>query len=78
MDITVRASDGTSAHTAVVVTPTSELVYVKASNTTLHPSEQFGTDMALDGDTLAVAANLERSGATGINGNQAGISTTRR
>ncbi len=76
VDITVRASDGTTAHTAVVVNPTSELVYVKASNTTLHPSEQFGTDMALDGDTLAVAANLEGSGATGINGNQADISTT--
>lgn len=44
--------------------------YVKASNT--GPGDQFGFAVALsdDGATLAVAANLEDSAATGVNGEQ--------
>ena len=45
--------------------------YIKASNA--QSGDQFGFAVALsgDGNTLAVAANFEDSGAAGINGNQA-------
>jgi hypothetical protein len=50
--------------------------YVKASNTPFqkvslsHTSAQFGTSVALSGNTLAVGASGESSGATGIGGDQ--------
>jgi hypothetical protein len=49
--------------------------YIKASNT--GENDQFGYAVALsaDGNTLAVSAVYEDSGATGINGNQADNST---
>jgi hypothetical protein len=47
----------------------TQQAYVKASNT--DANDQFGTNVALDGDTLAVSANGEDSNATGVNGNQA-------
>ena len=49
----------------------SQQAYVKASNT--DAADQFGFAVALtsDGSTLAVGANGEDSGATGIDGNQA-------
>jgi hypothetical protein len=49
----------------------SQQAYIKASNT--GQDDQFGFSVALsdDGNTLAVAAPYEDSGATGINGNQA-------
>jgi cysteine-rich repeat protein len=43
--------------------------YVKASNT--GAGDLFGASVALSGETLAVAATLEDSAATGLNGNQA-------
>jgi hypothetical protein len=45
--------------------------YVKASNT--GSGDYFGSSVSLsaDGNTMAVAANWEASGATGVNGNQA-------
>jgi hypothetical protein len=45
--------------------------YFKASNT--DPEDHFGREVALsnDGRTLAVSAEHESSGATGVNGNQA-------
>ena len=43
--------------------------YLKASNTGV--GDRFGYKVAMSGDTLAVAAVLEGSSATGINGNQA-------
>jgi hypothetical protein len=48
----------------------SQQAYVKASNPTA--GDRFGNALALSGDgsTLAVAAPLEDSAATGINGNQ--------
>ena len=46
----------------------SQQAYVKASNTRVFDS--FGWSVALSGDTLAVGANKEDSGATGVNGNQ--------
>ena len=42
--------------------------YLKASNT--GQGDQFGANVALSGDTLAVGAIFEGSGATGVNGNQ--------
>lgn len=47
----------------------SQQAYLKASNT--HAGDSFGKDVALsdDGNVLAVAAELEGSGATEINGN---------
>jgi hypothetical protein len=49
--------------------------YVKASNT--HGGDNFGYEVALSGDanTLAVSALFERSGATGVGGNQDDHST---
>jgi len=45
-----------------------EEAYIKASNA--DGSDEFGHDIALDGDTLVVSARSEDSNATGINGNQ--------
>jgi hypothetical protein len=47
----------------------SQQAYVKASNT--GGSDVFGASVALDGDTLAIGAVREDSGATGVNGDQA-------
>src|SRR3954454_3066442 len=48
----------------------TQQAYIKASNT--QAFDQFGNAVAVsaDGNTLAVAAALEASGATGVNGNQ--------
>jgi hypothetical protein len=46
----------------------TQQAYIKASNT--NAEDQFGFSVALSGDTLAVAAHLEDSFATGVNGNQ--------
>ncbi|HEY3160484.1 MAG TPA: hypothetical protein VGJ78_16075 [Vicinamibacterales bacterium] len=48
----------------------TQQAYVKASNPGLN--DHFGSSVALsrDGNTMAVAAHWEASGATGINGNQ--------
>jgi hypothetical protein len=43
--------------------------YIKASNP--GSGDMFGRTVGLSGDTLAVGATFEASGATGINGNQA-------
>jgi hypothetical protein len=54
----------------------SQQAYVKASNT--DAGDEFGTQVALSGDTLAVGAFGEDSAATGVNGAQsnAGFSGT--
>jgi hypothetical protein len=57
VDVT-RASVGSFAQQA----------YVKASNT---GGDSFGAAIAIDGNTMAVAAENEDSNATGIEGNQA-------
>src|SRR5690606_23321363 len=46
----------------------AQQAYVKASNTGVE--DRFGESLALDGNTLAVAATGEDSAATGVNGNQ--------
>ncbi|MCR9145104.1 MAG: FG-GAP repeat protein [bacterium] len=43
--------------------------YLKASNT--EGTDQFGTSVAISGDTLVVGASTEDSAATGVNGSQA-------
>lgn len=43
-----------------------QIAYVKSSNT--DSNDEFGSAAALQGDTLAVGAELEASGATGVNG----------
>jgi K319-like protein/FG-GAP repeat protein len=48
----------------------SQQAYVKPSNTDPSNAMFFGTTVSLSGNTLAVGAWLERSCATGINGNQ--------
>jgi hypothetical protein len=46
----------------------AQRAYLKASDSAAH--DNFGASLALSGATLAVGANLENSGATGINGDQ--------
>jgi hypothetical protein len=46
----------------------SQQAYLKASNT--DAGDQFGGSVAISGDTLVVAARLEDSSATGVNGNE--------
>jgi len=48
--------------------------YVKASNA--GAADDFGTSVALTGDTLVIGAPFEASATTGINGNQADNSAT--
>ncbi|HWO23166.1 MAG TPA: FG-GAP repeat protein [Kofleriaceae bacterium] len=47
----------------------TQQAYIKASNT--GAVDQFGSSVALSGDTLAVGAPFEDNAATGVNGNQA-------
>jgi hypothetical protein len=46
----------------------SQSAYLKASNT--GSGDQFGTGLAMWGDTVALSAQFEASNATGVNGNQ--------
>lgn len=46
----------------------SQTAYIKASNP--DPSDGFGANVAIDGDTLVVVAVNEASGAAGVNGDQ--------
>lgn len=46
----------------------AQTAFIKASNT--GPRDGFGEFVALDGNTLAVAAMGEGSSATGVNGDQ--------
>jgi len=69
----VGAGEGAGAAYLFMRTGTAwtQNAYVKASNLTGY----FGNSMALTADTLAVGSWPERSGATGINGDQADTST---
>ena len=46
----------------------SQQAYVKASNT--DSEDRFGYSLALSGESLAVGADREDSGATGVNGDE--------
>jgi hypothetical protein len=78
--VVVTSADG-STQTTYTLTVTRRLAaafaqraYVKASNT--DAQDQFGWAIAASGDVLAVGAPLEKSSATGINGNQSDNSLT--
>jgi hypothetical protein len=45
-----------------------QTAYLKSSNS--DPHDEFGSYLAIDGDTLAVGARLEDSAATGVDGDQ--------
>jgi hypothetical protein len=47
----------------------SQQAYLKASNT--EGGDEFGSSVAVSGDTVVVSARYEDSAATGVNGNQA-------
>jgi drug/metabolite transporter superfamily protein YnfA len=51
----------------------SQQAYLKASNTDL--ADQFGSSVAVSGDTVVLGAPQESSSATGVNGNQSNNST---
>ena len=53
----------------------SQQAYLKASNT--GAGDQFGIDVSVSGDTIAVGAFHEDSNATGVNGNQSDNSAPR-
>jgi hypothetical protein len=53
----------------------SQQAYLKASNT--DPADQFGSSVAVSGDTVVVGAFTESSAATGVNGNQTDNSASR-
>ncbi|VAW40533.1 Type IV pilus biogenesis protein PilO, partial [hydrothermal vent metagenome] len=61
-----------SAGAAYVFTNTSDTwsqqAYIKASNT--DASDQFGSALAISGNTIVVGAYLEDGGTTGVNGNE--------
>jgi hypothetical protein len=48
----------------------SEQAFIKATNTRLNDQFAWALSLSRDGNTLAVGAHLEDSGAAGINGNQ--------
>lgn len=52
----------------------TQQAYIKASNT--GTEDEFGSSVALKGDTLVVGAPREDSGATGVNGDQASSSAS--
>jgi len=72
--LSVLAQDGvtTKLYTAVVtrksIDSLAQQAYIKASNP--GAGDEFGHDVAIWGETLAVSAIFEDSAATGINGNQ--------
>ena len=61
--------DDAGAAWPIVIDPFFQQAYLKASNT--GALDIFGISVAISGDTAAVGAFLESSGATGVNGNQA-------
>jgi hypothetical protein len=72
IDVDVAAEGGLTKTYQVVINRGAKIVeqmaYGKASNT--GAIDQFGSSVALSGDTLAVGAYTESGGATGVNGNQ--------
>ncbi len=67
--VVVTTPDGaTQAKYVVTATTSPQVDYVKASNT--RSGDNFGTAVAIDGDTLVVGAANESSGASGVGANQ--------
>ena len=66
--------DDTGARYPITIDPIAQQAYLKAFNT--DAGDQFGSSVAVSGDTVVVAAPVEASNATGVNGNQADNSTS--
>ncbi|MCA8943679.1 MAG: FG-GAP repeat protein, partial [Planctomycetes bacterium] len=60
------AVDDTGARYPLTVDPVVQQAYLKASNTAT--SDEFGSAIAVSGDTIVVGAPNEDSGATGVDG----------
>lgn len=75
IDITVTAADQRTRTRYTVVISVDVNDYVKSSNT--QPDALFGGAIAVSGNTLAVSSTLERSAATGIDGNQTDMTALR-
>jgi hypothetical protein len=60
--------DERGARYPLTIDPIAQQAYLKASNT--GASDQFGTSVAVSGDTVVVGACAEASATTGVNGNQ--------
>ena len=61
--------DDAAATYPITIDPIVQQAYLKASNT--DGNDQFGSSVAVAGDTVVVGAPGESSNATGVNGNQA-------
>jgi hypothetical protein len=68
------AIDGRGARYPLMVDPIAQQAYLKASN--VGTGDNFGTSVAISGDTVVVGAPQEDSNATGVNGNQSDNSAT--
>ncbi len=68
-DTLVLSVDDRRARYPLTIDPIAQQAYLKASNTGAH--DEFGGSVAAFGDTIVVGAALEKSSATGVNGNQA-------
>ncbi len=73
-DVLLLKVDDRMARYPLTIDPVAQQAYLKASNT--GADDQFGTDVAVSGDTVVVGASREDSNATGVNGNQANNSLT--
>ncbi len=60
--------EDTNARYPLTIDPIAQQAYLKASNT--GGGDQFGSSVAVSGDTVVVGANAEDSSATGVNDNQ--------
>src|SRR4051794_18546321 len=60
-----------SASSSKAASPWQQAAYLKASNPRAGAQFGFAVALSADGNTLAVGSQMEESGATGINGNQA-------
>ncbi len=66
--ICLRAEGASSSPYPLSISSIAQQAYFKASNT--GAGDEFGSSVAVSGDTLVVGAPLEDSSTTGVNGNQ--------
>jgi hypothetical protein len=61
--------DDSAAQYPITIDPIAQQAYLKASNTDVF--DNFGSSVAVSGDTVIIGASGESSNASGVNGNQA-------
>ncbi len=66
--------DDSAAVYPLTIDPIAQQAYLKASN--VEASDNFGSSVAVSGDTVVVGALMEDSSATGVDGDQADNSAT--